>query len=140
MSAAAEYNATVIDAFRANGGRVSGIWEGTPLLLLHHIGARSGAGRVSPLGYLADGSRYLIFASNGGAGTNPAWYHNLKANPNARIEVGLETIDVGAEEATGEERKRLFARGAERFPDLGKHARKADRDIPVFALTPVGEV
>jgi deazaflavin-dependent oxidoreductase (nitroreductase family) len=139
MSAAAEYNATVIDEFRAHEGRVSGIWEGTPLLLLHHVGARSGARRVSPLGYLADESRYLIFASNGGARTNPAWYHNLKANANTRVEVGRKTIDVVAEEATGEERERLFARGAERFPDLGKHAGKADRDIPVIALTPLDE-
>ena len=139
MSAtAAEYNATVIDEFRTHEGRVSGIWEGTPLLLLHHIGAKSGASRVSPLGYLADESRYLIFASNGGGRNNPDWYHNLKANPSTRIEVGRETVDVVAEEATGEEREGLFTRGAERFPDLAKHARKTDREIPVIALTPVG--
>jgi deazaflavin-dependent oxidoreductase (nitroreductase family) len=136
---AAEYNASVIDEFRANDGRVSGIWEGTPLLLLHHIGAKSGTSRVSPVGYLADESRYLIFASNGGARNNPDWYHNLKANPCTRIEVGRETIDVVAEEATGEERERLFARGAERFPDLATHARKTERDIPVIALTPAGD-
>jgi deazaflavin-dependent oxidoreductase (nitroreductase family) len=135
---AAEYNAKVIDEFRANQGRMGGIWEGTPLLLLHHTGAKSGASRVNPLGYLADESTYLIFASNGGARNNPDWYHNLKANPTTRIEVGGETIDVVAEEATGEERERLFATGAERFPDLAKHARTTDRDIPVIALTPVG--
>jgi deazaflavin-dependent oxidoreductase (nitroreductase family) len=138
VSATAEYNATVIDEFRANEGRVGGIWEGTPLLLLHHTGAKSGASRVSPLGYLTDDSRYLIFASNGGARQHPAWYHNLKANPCTRIEMGRETIDVVAEEATGEERDRVFARGAERFPDLAKHARKTDRDIPVIALMAVG--
>jgi deazaflavin-dependent oxidoreductase (nitroreductase family) len=75
---AAEHNAKVIDEFRANEGRVSGIWEGTPLLLLHHTGAKSGTSRVSPVGYLGDESRYLIFASNGGARNNPEWYHNLK--------------------------------------------------------------
>jgi len=125
MSAtAAEYNAQVIDEFRGNEGRVGGIWDGTPLLLLlHHTGARSGASRVNPVGYLADESRCVIFASNGGAPSNPAWYHNLKAKPNTRIEVGRETIDVLAREATGEERQRQFRRGAERFPDLAEHAR-----------------
>ena len=80
----------------------------------------------------------MIFASNGGAPSNPAWYHNLKAKPNTRIEVGRETIDVLAREATGEERQRQFRRGAERFPDLAEHARRTDRDIPVIVLTPLG--
>ncbi len=135
---AAQYNAKVIDEFRANQGRVGGIWEGTPLLLLHHTGAKSGVSRVNPVGYLPDGPRYLIFASNGGAPSNPDWYHNLKARPNTRIEVRSETIDVVAEEATGEERERLFARGAERFPDLAKYALKTDRVIPVIVLTRLG--
>ena len=142
MSATAadsDYNAAVIDEFRGNEGRVSGMWEGTPLLLLHHTGAKSGASRVNPVGYLADKSRYLIFASNGGARSNPAWYHNLKVNPSTRIEVGRESIDVVASEARGEERERLFQRGAERFPDLAKHARKTDREIPVIILTPLGD-
>jgi deazaflavin-dependent oxidoreductase (nitroreductase family) len=139
MSATAvEYNAQVIDEFRGDEGRVGGIWEGTPLLLLHHTGAKSGASRVNPVGYLADESRYVIFASNGGALSNPAWYHNLKAKPNTRIEVGRETIDVVAREATGEERERLFRTGAERFPALAEHARRTDRDIPVIVLTPLG--
>jgi deazaflavin-dependent oxidoreductase (nitroreductase family) len=135
-TAAAEYNAKVIDEFRANEGRVGSIWEGTPLLLLHHTGAKSAASRVNPVGYLPDHPRYLIFASNGGAPRNPDWYHNLKAQPNTRIEVGSETIDVVAQEATGRERDRLFTRGAERFPDLAKHARKTDRAIPVIVLAP----
>ena len=133
----ADYNAKVIDEFRAGAGRVGGIWEGTPLLLLHHAGAKSDVSRVNPVGYLADTPRYLVFASNGGAPSNPDWYHNLKAHPTTRIEVGSETIDVVAEEAAGEERERLFARGADRFPDLAKHARKTDRVIPVIVLTPL---
>jgi deazaflavin-dependent oxidoreductase (nitroreductase family) len=133
----ADYNAKVIDEFRAGAGRVGGIWEGTPLLLLHHAGAKSDVSRVNPVGYLADTPRYLVFASNGGAPSNPDWYHNLKAHPTTRIEVGSETIDVVAEEAAGEERERLFARGAARFPDLAKHARKTDRVIPVIVLTPL---
>ena len=135
---AAEYNAKVIDEFRASEGRVGGMWEGTPLLLLHHTGARSGASRVNPVGYLPDEPRYVIFASNGGAPSSPDWYHNLKAQPTTRIEVESETIDVVAEEATGEERERLFARGAERFPDLARHARRTDRVIPVIVLKPLG--
>ena len=91
------------------------------------------------VGYLADESRYLIFASNGGAPSNPAWYHNLRAHPSTSIEVGRESIDVVAREATGEERERLFRRGAERFPDLAEHVRKTDRDIPVIVLTPLGD-
>jgi deazaflavin-dependent oxidoreductase (nitroreductase family) len=138
MSTSAEdYNAKLIVEFRANDGCVGGVWEGTPLLLLHHTGAKSGVSRVNPVGYLPDAPRYLIFASNGGATSNPDWYHNLKAQPSTRVEVGRETIDVLAEEATGEERERLFARGADRFPDLAKYARRADRVIPVIVLTPL---
>ena len=137
-TSAADYNAKLIDEFRANDGCVGGVWEGTPLLLLHHTGAKSGTSRVNPVGYLPDGPRYLIFASNGGAPSNPDWYHNLKAQPNTKIEVGRETVDVVAEEATGEERERLFARGADRFPDLAKYGRTTDRVIPVIVLTPLG--
>src|SRR5262245_44777524 len=96
-----EYNAKIVAAFRANEGRVGGMWEGTPLLLLHHTGAKSGVSRVNPVAYLPEDRRYVIFASNGGAPNNPAWYHNLEAEPDTRIEVGSETIDVVAQEATG---------------------------------------
>ena len=133
-----EFNTKVIDDFRANGGRVGGMFEGTPLLLLHQTGAKSGVSRVNPVGYLRDDVRYVIFASNGGAPSNPDWYHNLKAQPHARIEVGSETIDVVAEEATGEERERLFAIGAQRFPQLAEYARKTERVIPVIVLATRG--
>ncbi len=83
----AEYNAKVIGEFRANSGRVGGIWEGTPLLLLHHTGAKSGASRVNPVAYLPDDARYFIWAANGGAPKNPAWYQNLKTHPITRVEV-----------------------------------------------------
>ena len=121
---AAQYNAKIIDEFRANGGRVGGMWEETPLLLLHHTGANSGVGRVNPVAYLPDASRYYIWAANGGAPKNPAWYHNLKTHPSTRIEVGSETIEVVAEEGTGHERDRLFATAAERYPQLAELARK----------------
>ena len=89
------------------------MWQETRLLLLHHTGAKSGASRVNPVAYLPDDRRYLIWAANGGAPKHPDWFHNLKAQPNTRIEVGSETIDVVAEEATGAERERLFARPSE---------------------------
>jgi deazaflavin-dependent oxidoreductase (nitroreductase family) len=133
---AAEYNAKIIEEFRANQGRVGGTWEGTPLLLLHHTGAKTGVSRVNPVAYLPDDQRYLLWAANGGAPKNPDWYHNLKAHPNTRIEVGSETIDVAAEEATGEERERLFAKATKRHPQLDEIARKAARVIPMILLTP----
>jgi deazaflavin-dependent oxidoreductase (nitroreductase family) len=133
----AEYNAKVIGEFRANSGRVAGIWEETPLLLLHNTGAKSGVSRVNPVAYLPDDARYFIWAANGGAPKNPAWYQNLKTHPIARIEVGGETIDVVAEEATGDKRDLLYARAAERYPQLAEVARKTTRVIPIIVLTPV---
>jgi len=135
----AEYNAKIIDEFRANDGRVGGIWEETPLLLLHHTGAKSGQARVNPVAYLAEDQRYLIWAANGGAPNNPDWYHNLKANPNTTIEVGSDTIPVLAEETTGSERERLFARAAERHPELDELSGKTSRVIPMIVLTPRGQ-
>jgi deazaflavin-dependent oxidoreductase (nitroreductase family) len=131
-----QYNAKIIDEFRANQGRVGGTWAEIPLLLLHHNGAKSGVSRVNPVAYLPNDPGYLIWAANGGAPNNPDWYHNLKAQPNTRIEVGTETIDVVAEEATGEERERLFARAAERYPQLADTSRKTHRAIPMIVLTP----
>ena len=131
-----DYNATIIDEFRANEGRVGGSFEGVPLLLLHHTGARSGEKRVNPLAYQRDDGRYVVFASKGGAPQNPGWYHNLKAHPNAAIEVGTDTIEVLASEATGEERERLFRTQAERVPQFADYQRRAERIIPVIVLTP----
>jgi deazaflavin-dependent oxidoreductase (nitroreductase family) len=135
---AAEYNAKVIGEFRANSGRVGGVWEGTPLLLLHHTGAKSGASRVNPVAYLPDDARYFIWAANGGAPQNPAWYENLKAHPATRIEVGSETIAVVAEDTTGVRRDRLFAKAIERYPQLAEIARKMSRVVPMIVLTPIG--
>jgi deazaflavin-dependent oxidoreductase (nitroreductase family) len=131
-----DFNARIIDEFHANEGRVGGMFEGTTLLLLHHVGARTGANRVNPLAYDRDGDRYVIFASKAGAPTNPDWYHNLKAHPNVEIEVGSDTIDVVAAEAVGEERDRLYRRQAERSPGFAEYETKTDRVIPVMLLTP----
>lgn len=132
----AEFNAQIIEEFRANEGRVGGMFDGMPLLLLHHTGARSGKSRVNPLAYQADEGRYVIFASKGGAPTNPDWYYNLKAHPNTSIEIGADTVDVLASEASGEERDRLFRTQAERVPQFAEYEQKAGRTIPVIILTP----
>jgi deazaflavin-dependent oxidoreductase (nitroreductase family) len=133
----ADFNAQIIDEFHTNQGRVGGMFEGVPLLLLHHTGAKSGKSRINPLAYQADGGRYVVFASKGGAPTNPDWYHNLTARPNTTVEVGTDTIDVVASEATGEERDRLFRTQAERVPQFAEYEQKAGRVIPVMVLTPV---
>jgi deazaflavin-dependent oxidoreductase (nitroreductase family) len=132
----ADFNAQIIEEFHANEGRVGGMFEGMPLLLLHHTGAKSGKSRINPLAYQSDEGRYVIFASKGGAPTNPDWYHNLKAHPYVTIEVGTDALDVVASEATGEERERLFRAQAEHVPQFGEYEKKTARVIPVIVLTP----
>jgi deazaflavin-dependent oxidoreductase (nitroreductase family) len=132
----ADFNAQVVEEFRANEGRVGGMFEGMPLLLLHHVGAKSGRSRVNPLAYQADEGRYVIFASKGGAPADPDWYRNLMAHPDVAIEVGNDSVDVVAAEATGEERERLFRTQVERTPQFGEYEAKAGRVIPVVVLTP----
>jgi deazaflavin-dependent oxidoreductase (nitroreductase family) len=134
MSTFGNFNARTIDEFRRNHGRVGGSFEGAPLLLIHTIGRRSGKARVNPLMYLMDGRRYLIFASKGGADTNPDWYYNLKAHPDVQIEVGDETIDVHAEEVLGHERDSLYSRQAALYPAFADYQRRTKRIIPVIAL------
>ncbi len=129
-----DFNARIIEQFRANGGRVGEPFENTPLLLLHHTGARTGTARVNPVAYLPDGNRYVIFASKAGAPTNPDWYHNLLAHPDVTIEVGTDTLKATAQVVTGEERDRLFAAMAERSPSFAEYQRKTDRIIPVIVL------
>jgi deazaflavin-dependent oxidoreductase (nitroreductase family) len=133
----AEFNARIIEEFRANAGRVGGQFAGMPLLLLHHTGARSGSRYVNPLAYQADDGRYVVFASKGGAPKNPGWYYNLLAYPDTTIEVGTETVPVHAEAAKGEERERLFRTQAERIPAFGEYEQKTGgRTIPVIVLSP----
>jgi deazaflavin-dependent oxidoreductase (nitroreductase family) len=132
----ADFNAQIIEEFHSSEGRVGGMFEGMPLLLLHHTGAKSGRSRVNPLAYQADGGRYVIFASKAGAPTNPDWYHNLKAQPNVKVEVGTDTIAVVAGEATGEERERLYRTQAERVPQFADYEQQTERVIPVIVLTP----
>ena len=136
-STASDFNAQIIDELRANAGRVGGMFEGTPLLLLHTTGARTGRERVNPLSYLRDGERLVIFAANGGARTNPDWYYNLVANPEATVEVGSETKTAVATVLSGDERDRLFAEEA-RGPRRWEYQERTSRIIPVIAIAPRG--
>jgi deazaflavin-dependent oxidoreductase (nitroreductase family) len=131
-----DFHAAVIEEFRANRGSVGGPLEGTPMLLLHHVGARSGTSRVTPVSYLRDGERYTVFALNIGGRANPGWYHNLIASPRTTIEVGADTVDVVASEATGDERERLLRASADVNPQISEYAAKVHRRIPVIVLTP----
>jgi len=131
-----DWNANVIAEFRGNHGKVGGQFEGAPLLLLHHKGAKTGKQRVNPVMYLKDGKRFLVFASKGGDDHNPGWYHNLGAHPDIEIELGDETIKVRAQEVKGAERDRLYARQASLYPQFADYQRKTKRVIPVIALSP----
>jgi deazaflavin-dependent oxidoreductase (nitroreductase family) len=133
-----DYNRAIIEEFRANEGKVGGPFEGAPVLLLTTTGARSGERRTTPVMYLPDGERMVIFASRGGAPANPAWYHNLVANPSASVEVGNETLGMNAVVTSGEERRRLFDRQTERYPQFADYAQKTTREIPVIALERTG--
>ena len=134
----ADFNAQVIEEFHATGGKPGGMFEQMPLLLLHHTGAKSGTAYINPLAYMADGGRYVIFASKAGAPDNPAWYFNLKAHPEVEIEVGTERMPATAIEATGEERERLYTTQAAAVPAFAEYATKTERQIPVIVLTPTG--
>jgi deazaflavin-dependent oxidoreductase (nitroreductase family) len=136
FNAMKDFNAAIIDEFRTNDGKVGGQFEGAPLLILHSRGARSGEPREHPMMYMRDGDRYLVFASKAGADTNPAWYHNLVANPDATIEVGTDEITVRATELTGDERDDVYAEQAQRYSAFADYAAKTRRVIPVMALTP----
>jgi deazaflavin-dependent oxidoreductase (nitroreductase family) len=128
-------NANIIEEFRANAGKVGGYFEGAPMVLVHHIGARSGTERISPLVYLPDGDDMVVAATKGGHPKNPDWYHNLKANPRVTAEVGTETIQVEATEVTGGERDELWRRMVELRPGFADYETKTDRVFPIFRLT-----
>jgi deazaflavin-dependent oxidoreductase (nitroreductase family) len=129
-----EFDERNIAEFRANHGRVGGQFDGAPLLILHSTGAKTGESRTNIMMYRADGERYLIFASKAGADDNPAWYWNLTAHPDARIEVGDDVIDVHAVELRGEERDAAYAQQAADYPGFAEYEQKTSRTIPVIAL------
>jgi deazaflavin-dependent oxidoreductase (nitroreductase family) len=129
-----DWNAKIIEEFRANGGRVGGQFEGAPLLLLHHTGAKSGIERVNPMMYQTVGDDLAVFASKAGAPTNPDWYHNLVAHPRARVEVGSDTVDVHARVAEGEERSRIWEKQKKDYPGFAEYEASTTRQIPVVIL------
>jgi deazaflavin-dependent oxidoreductase (nitroreductase family) len=133
---AENWNAKIIDEFRASGGKVGGQFEGAPLLLLHTTGARTGQARVNPMMYRQDGDRLVVFASKAGADTNPDWYHNLRANPQVSVEVGAQTRKVTARVAEGDERHRLWEAHKLDWPGFADYESKTKRQIPVVVLEP----
>jgi deazaflavin-dependent oxidoreductase (nitroreductase family) len=132
-----DFNRKVIDEFRANEGKVGGPFEGAPVLLLTSTGAKSGEQRTTPVVYQPDGDRMVIFASKAGAPENPAWYHNLRANPSAIVEVGPDTVEVEAVVTDGDERERLFSKQKQLMPQFADYEQKTTRQIPVVALQPI---
>ena len=133
-----EWNRKVIAEFRENGGKVGGAFEGMPLVVVHHVGARTGTPRETPLVYQQlDGGSVAVFASKGGAPTNPDWFHNLVKSPRTTIEIGTETRDVVARVAEGEERERIFAAQKARYANFAEYEQSAGgRAIPVVVLDP----
>jgi len=127
-------NARVVDEFRSNGGKVGGQFDGIPLLLLSTTGIKSGQPRLSPLAYLTIDGKTIIIGSFGGADVDPAWVHNLRANPRGNVEVGTQTFDVIARELPPEERDDVFGKVVAVAPGFGDYQSKTDRVIPLFEL------
>jgi deazaflavin-dependent oxidoreductase (nitroreductase family) len=133
----ADWSAATIQEFHAKAGKGVGPF-GDQLMLLTTVGARSGEERITPVMFHRDGDRYVVIASKGGAPDHPGWYHNLKANPVAKVEVGAETgtekFEVRAREAEGEERDRIYAERVAIAPGFGEYERNTSRRIPVMIL------
>ena len=131
-----DYNRPIIEEFRSNGGRVGGRWEGRDLLLLTTTGRKSGREHVTPVVFTRDGDRLLVYASAAGSPRNPDWYENLVADPHVAVEVGDERYDALATPLPEEERQRVFAEHAARWPAFAEYQERAGRrPIPVVALT-----
>lgn len=136
MAEANDWNSKIIAEFRANDGKVGGQFAGAPLLLLHTTGARTGRERVNPVMYQDLGGPVAVFASKGGAPTNPDWYRNLVANPEVTAEIGSKTQGFRARVATGDERERIWAKQKQDYPAFAGYETKTDREIPVVILDP----
>ena len=129
------FNETLIEDLRAHGGQAtSGPFQGRPVLILTTTGAKSGERRETPLAYTHDGDDIVIVASMGGAPRNPAWFHNLVANPRVTVEVGGETFQADARVTDPDERRRLYDRHAAVFPGFRDYENKTARQIPVIVL------
>jgi deazaflavin-dependent oxidoreductase (nitroreductase family) len=133
-----DWNTKIIDEFRANKGKVGGPFEGAPLLLLHTVGAKTGLPRVNPMMYQQVPGGYAVFASKGGAPTNPDWYHNVVAHPRVQAEIGTRTVDLVARVTEGEERERIWTAQKAVAPGFAGYERGTSRQIPVIVLEPTG--
>ena len=134
-----DWNSKTIEEFRANEGRVGGTFEGAPLVLVHHRGRKSGQPYVTPVMYLpdeADPNVIYVFATRSGAPVNPDWYHNLTAEGEGTVERGTETYPVTVRDVTGDERDRIYAEQARRYPGFAEYERQTEglRTIPVLEL------
>ena len=129
-----DFNQQMIKEFRENHGKLGGPFEGGTMLLLHHTGAKSGKERVNPLAYQPLGTNFAIFASKGGAPSNPDWYHNLLAHPSVSVEVGDDTFKVKARVASGSEREEIWAKQKQLMPGFADYESKTARQIPVIVL------
>ena len=136
MAEVNDWNAKIIEEFRANGGKVGGNFEGAPLLLLHTTGAKSGRQRVNPMMYRKIDGGYAVFASKAGAPTNPDWYHNLVANPHVQAEIGAATVALTARVAGDAEREPIWAAQKAEYPGFAEYERSTTRQIPVVILEP----
>jgi deazaflavin-dependent oxidoreductase (nitroreductase family) len=132
-----DWNSKIIEEFRANGGKVGGQFEGAPLLLLHTVGAKTGQQRVHPVMYQSVADGYAVFASKGGAPTNPDWYHNVLVHPRVKAEVGTTTVELHARVAEGAEREQIWTAQKAAYPGFADYERKTSRKIPVIVLEPV---
>jgi deazaflavin-dependent oxidoreductase (nitroreductase family) len=124
----------IIKEFRTHNGNVGGRFEGAPLLLLTTTGKRTGKPRTTPLRYMSDGKRLIVFAANAGAPTHPDWYYNLLKHPHVTVEVKSQVFDARAIVITGEERERLMVQHVEEYPHFAEYSAKTSREIPVIAL------
>ena len=129
-----QMNAAVITEFRETGGKAGGVFEGKPLVLVHHTGAKSGTARIAPLVPLLDDGRIYIFASKGGADTHPDWYRNLVAHPEITVDLGTDTFAATARVLDGDERDGVYAKQVAVEPQFGEYQRKTERIIPVVEL------
>ena len=130
-----DWNTNLIADMRAHGGHPSsGPFAGRQVLILTTIGAKTGEQRESPLAYTRDGERIVIVASKGGADSNPAWYHNVVANPNVTVELNGERFEATATVATGVERRRLYDGHVAVHPGFADYEKRTERVIPVIVL------
>ena len=125
-----------VEAYRRTGGRLFGRYGKAPILLLEHVGRKSGERRTTPLLYLEDGDDLVIIASRGGSDATPAWWLNLRERPETTVQVGSERRQVRAHRATPEERERLWPRVVEMYPDYATYQRRTEREIPLIILSP----